>query len=57
MSDLYSESPKRTHRTGFDVWCEDGHDPRLLDQDRGVGICPKCDAEYTISVEVARRDE
>lgn len=37
------------------VWCEDGHDPKTVEQDRGVGICPECGAEYSITLEVEQR--
>lgn len=42
--------------TGATVYCEDDHDPKIVQADQGVGACPECGAEYRIDVEVTPLD-
>jgi len=34
------------------VWCQDGHDPKLVSEDREIHRCPECGREYRIEVTV-----
>lgn len=51
----YRSDPKR-YEADTTVWCEDGHTPKIVKEDRGVGICPECGNEFDIETEVSIRE-
>lgn len=37
---------------GATVWCDDGHDPKLINGDGEVQTCPECGMAYRVELEV-----
>lgn len=49
MSDSYING-------GVTVWCEDGHDPKLLQGERTVQECPECGMMYYVKSSVRKME-
>lgn len=37
---------------GVTIWCQDGHDPKLLQGEGTIQTCPECGFVYRVSVDI-----